>query len=327
MSWNRKFSLADHVIFSHHRSGWADAMRALEPLMRYDGKGTLLDATVEMTFVRELPRTRRQQLVPYRRPWVGFVHCPPRIPRWHLHRYSPSYYFRLKTWQDSMPYCQGLVTFSDSMASWLRKRVEVPVLSVKHPTNAESALRFDFGRYQVSSKRRVVQVGWWLRRLCSIELLPVRAIRKAILLPANDEFMRGVVYSQLERERQKVGVPPLEKWDAELLPYQPADAYDRLLASSIVLLDLYDSVANNALIECMVRHTPVLVNPLPSVLEYLGLDYPLYFETLAEAARKAEDLRLVGAAHRYLKKLPKHDLTGGSFLRGIADSKLYSGLQ
>jgi len=37
------------------------------------------------------------------------------------------------------------------------------------------------------------------------------------------------------------------------------------------------------------------------VVEYLGVDYPLYFLTLEEAARKALDMGLIRDAHQYLK--------------------------
>ena len=100
----------------------------------------------------------------------------------------------------------------------------------------------------------------------------------------------------------------------KLLPFLPNDQYDQLLSENIVFLDLYDSVANNTIIECIVRNTPVLVNPLPSVIEYLGIDYPLYFNTLEEAALKAENIDLIIEAHHFLvEHRVKRKLTGKYF--------------
>jgi len=97
-----------------------------------------------------------------------------------------------------------------------------------------------------------------------------------------------------------------------------------LLSQNIAFLHLYDSSANNALIECIARATPVLINPLPAVLEYLGPDYPFYFHTLAEAARKAEDTSLVLAAHEYLRQPAlRQKLTGEYFLRSLVHSEIY----
>ena len=43
--------------------------------------------------------------------------------------------------------------------------------------------------------------------------------------------------------------------------------YDILLSENIVFLDLYDSSANNAVIECIARATPLLVNNLVWVIK------------------------------------------------------------
>lgn len=55
--------------------------------------------------------------------------------------------------------------------------------------------------------------------------------------------------------------------------------YDVLLTSSVVLIDLYEASAVNTVIECIARNTPILVNRHPAIVEYLGSDYPLYFES------------------------------------------------
>ena len=56
------------------------------------------------------------------------------------------------------------------------------------------------------------------------------------------------------------------------------------LSSSVVLCLLYATAANNVVIECIARATPILVNPLAAVVEYLGPDYPLYACDEDEAA-------------------------------------------
>jgi hypothetical protein len=58
--------------------------------------------------------------------------------------------------------------------------------------------------------------------------------------------------------------------------------YDELLSQNIVFVDLFDASANNTVLECIVRRTPIIVNRLEGVVEYLGEDYPLYFSELSE---------------------------------------------
>ncbi len=105
------------------------------------------------------------------------------------------------------------------------------------------------------------------------------------------------------------------------------EEYDRLLSENIVLLWLYDANANNAVIECIARATPLLVNPLPAVVEYLGQEYPLYFTTLSEAAAKALDPGLILDAHNYLATCEtRAKLTPEFFLRSVRESDVYRGI-
>jgi hypothetical protein len=88
---------------------------------------------------------------------------------------------------------------------------------------------------------------------------------------------------------------------------------------------MYDSSANNAIIESIARATPVLTNPLPAITEYLGSDYPLYFESLEEAAKKASDLGLIKEAHQYLLECDtRKKLTPESFRKALRESEVYN---
>ena len=62
-----------------------------------------------------------------------------------------------------------------------------------------------------------------------------------------------------------------------------------LLCRNIAFVELHDAGANNTVVECIARATPLLVNKLPSVVEYLGAGYPFYYDSLEEAAEKAEE--------------------------------------
>ena len=61
------------------------------------------------------------------------------------------------------------------------------------------------------------------------------------------------------------------------------EEYDDLLTNNIVFVDLFDASANNTVLECIVRRTPIIINNIGAVSEYLGKDYPLYFENLEES--------------------------------------------
>jgi hypothetical protein len=91
-----------------------------------------------------------------------------------------------------------------------------------------------------------------------------------------------------------------------------------------MFIDLYDSRANNAVVECIARATPLLINPLPAVIEYLGKDYPMYFNTLSEAAQKAMNLNLIKATHQYLQGCEtRRKLSAEYFRHSFETSEVY----
>lgn len=298
-------------------------MAALEPLL--GGEQVLLDDFIESTFCWQVQELEAAGVLPYKRPWVGFVHNPPGIPAWHDSTSAPQHIFTLPSWRDSLAACRGLFTFSRNMANWLADRVPVPTVPLIHPTETPER-GFDLDQCLSRRKPRILQVGAWLRRLSSIALLPVQRLQKACLIPRPDgaDYLRSLV------EREQAHVPAARNADwttVEVLQYLPRAEFDHLLATSIVFLDLYDTVVNNTVIECIVRNTPLLCNRLPGMVELLGEDYPLFYSSLDEAASKAENAQLVEAATRHLSLLPKHVFTAEHFLGSVAASGIYRNIE
>ncbi|WP_321476151.1 hypothetical protein [uncultured Paludibaculum sp.] len=317
-----KFALTGPIDFPHHRSGWGYAMKALEPLLTTDG--VLLDSFVEDTFCWNLARGEHSGILPYRRPWTGFVHNPPGIPEWHETSSAPQHILSLPAWRASLPHCRGLFTFSAAMRDWLMERLTVPVAALIHPTECPARV-FDLERFLSLDRPRIVQVGAWLRRIHSIALLNATRLRKSCLIPRRE----GAAHLESLVRKEQAHEPSVGRADwasVDVLPYLDAEAFDDLLSHSVVFLDLYDTVVNNTVVECIVRGTPLLCNRLPALIELLGEEYPLFFSTLEEASSKADDFNLIRAAAEHLRAIPKAPFTGEYFARSLADSAIYRGL-
>ena len=300
----------------HHRSGWPYAISSLRGL-HSDG-GAVLDGFIEKKFSwGKDPGDRYNGFEPYREPWVGFLHNPPNVPAWfNLNRQAPEDIFATAGWKESLPWCRGIFTLSAALRRWLEQRVPVPVHDLLHPTQTPQ-LRFSMDAYLDNPQKQIIQVGWWLRKFHSFFQLRTRLEKS--MLDIGYPWLRPIVKRELELVDD-----PGDRKSVKIQPYLPHNAYDALLSRNLVFLDLYDSSANNALVECIVRDTPILVNPLDAVVEYLGSGYPLYFESLDEAAAKAEDLRAIRAANEYLQTLPiKAHLTAKSFREAFAASPIY----
>ncbi len=320
-AYPRRIDLGDQLqgFYGQHRSGWPYVLRLLQQLQSEGG--IWLDSFIERTFCwhPEGPR-------PILRPWIGFIHVPPRVPEWFQSEQSNDFIFRTRPWRQSLPYCRGLFTLSRYHRRALEAKLQVPIQDLLFPTE-EPELKWSAERFAANREKKIVQVGWWLRRLHAIYMLPTRSYRKIFL-----RITHADLDSLLKKERAlllRQGIFHDGMYDtAQEVSFLPDRDYDLLLAENLVFVDLYDSSANNTIIECIVRATPILVNPLEPVREYLGDGYPFYFSSLAEAAAKAESLDAVLEAHRYLRDHPlRRRLAGEHFLRSLVDSPIYRGLE
>lgn len=283
------------VTFPEHRSGWGFALQALKPL--HKRSGVVFDGFVERTHSWHAPEFKKAGIIPYTNPWVGFLHNPPNVPYWCDLCHAPKTILRRKETKESLKSCLGLFTLSEYMRDWLQPRVNCPVSALIHPTEIPD-LKWSYRRWSLNQHKAVIALGYWLRKLHSIQALPT-SLPKLWLVPSeNAKFMQIRENRSFDSLYVKVGDYDEKEWVA-------GSEYDQILASNIGFVHLYDASACNSIIECIVRNTPILVNPIPAVVEYLGPDYPYYFTTLEEAAKKAEDEQLMIAAHLYLSKLDK----------------------
>lgn len=320
-TWPRRIDLGlqPQLFYGKHRCGWTFAVRQLQVLHRPGG--VTLDSFIERSFAWN------RAPAPYHRPWVGIIHVPPNVPEWFQSYQSNEAIFATEAWQRSFPHCRGLFTLSRYHRRHLEQRLDIPVNHLYFPTEIPS-LRWSWERFRSNHAPKVVQVGWWLRRIHAIFQLSVEGtIFRKLFLKVNH-----FDWDQLIRRERDILVQRGEFEDgmyasAEQRVFLPDSEYDRLLAENVVFLNLYDSSANNTIIECMARGTPVLVNPLEAVREYLGHDYPLYYRSMAEATAILRDPDRIHAAHLYLLRPDvRESLKPERFVRDFAESQIYRSL-
>ena len=321
--------IGDQQVFGHHRSGWATAIDALRP--EHSDGGVLFDGFLDRTFSREM-NPRYQQDLPIARAWTGFFHNPYSLPEWFPDGPRIERVLASEQFQQSLPHCLGLFTLSNDLAEFLRARVGVAVSALVHPTEIPPA-QFDFESFLANADKKIISIGWWLRRTLSIRYLPLdttspyRKVRLKLGDALLDNTQKGLSRLEFVHEWRNRKLDSRYRDNTTENSYLPPSEYDDWLTCNIVFLDLLSAGANNAVIECIARGTPLLVNPLPSVVEYLGADYPLYFRSLEEAADKACQFDLVLKAHRHLMVNPiRPQLAPDAFLRGFRQSTVYQRL-
>ena len=91
--------------------------------------------------------------------WFQFEHCTQTI-------------FAKEIWKRSAEHCKGLFALSEHVARSVRHETGLPVSTLLHPSEIPST-QFDFGSFEANPRKKVVQVGWWLRNLNAIVRLPI----------------------------------------------------------------------------------------------------------------------------------------------------------
>ena len=279
--------------YGNHRAGWAYALDCMREL--HSDRGTKVISFVEKKFVfgSEVGEARNN-FQNVEEPWVGFVHCPVVIPSWFNYDYSPAQFFQQANFQRALQHCVGLYSLSTPLAEWLRRHYAGPVDVVWHPTELVDRT-FDPLVWSRRATRKVVQLGFWLRRLNAIWNLALPSNYAKCVVGINQPWQRDMLYL----ERAVLGET---HDDNDVMWYNLLGnaAYDELLSSAIVFVDFYDTSANNAVVECIARGVPVVCPSNRAIVDYLGADYPLYFRSPLHAAELCQDDLQVRRAHEYM---------------------------
>lgn len=137
----------------------------------------LLDGYVDRTFNAAPEVLAAVGVLPYVRPWIGFVH----------HTFSPANggssvacLLKQPLFAASLPACRCLVVFSRNLATQLEAGLALltpsppPVRVLTHPTETPPPeRRFGIVSFMRNAERKVVQIGAWLRQAYAIYDLPL----------------------------------------------------------------------------------------------------------------------------------------------------------
>ncbi|MDO6567913.1 hypothetical protein Q4561_12650 [Alteromonas sp. 1_MG-2023] len=282
--------------YGTHRAGWAYAVSCLGDYHDEHGPDFISFLEKKFVFGSDVGDFSNQFSQPDR-PWVGVVHCPVQVPIWFNRHYSPEVYFKTEAFVKAQELCAGLISLSTPLTAWLHENVDVPITTLLHPTEA-CEKQFDEAMLLEDKPLKVVQLGFWLRKLHAIHQLKL----------SSTDFKKFTVGSSrphqsrvINIEKNIFNVKPETVRDVKQVGFLDNTEYDNLLAESVVFVDFYDTSANNAIIECVVRGTPVICPPLKAIVDYLGPQYPLYFRDKDEAEEILKDRDRLIKGSRYLK--------------------------
>lgn len=248
-----------------------------------------------------------------REPWVGMIHSTPNLPPSYPKKETLQGLLATPSFVASVPWCRLIIVFSDTLAQDLRLLLpSVRVAVLRHPIGMEASdagRLFSAARFQERRGQwEVVFLGQQYRRLSTLTRLQV-PYRK-VWLPGsvkenNESFL--VKHSRDEEAAR----PDLSSFRIAYM--RSHEEYDWMLLHNIVVIDVWDASANNAVLEAIGMNNPIHVNKHPAIVEYLGSDYPLYFSDVNSLQALLRDesalLHWTRLAHQHLVALPKNHLS------------------
>lgn len=231
-----------------------------------------------------------------------------------------------------------LITLTESHKLHLQNNNNISnntiIENILHPLEITETKLFNPEEYINNNDKKIYLIGWWLRKFDTFINIKNNEHKKIILIKnvegqwvinyVNYEI-RKTLYTKLydnlnsKNELDENEISNLNKTNTFISNYISNEEYDNIFKNNLVFLDFYSTSANNALLECILTNTPVLIKNNPSTVEYLGKDYPLFFDTLEEADKKLNNTGLIISAHYYLKNISKNKFTYNLFNKKLSN--------
>jgi len=173
------------------------------------------------------------------------------------------------------------------------------VVSICHPINIDNDVTNEFDFDNFIENRNIYHVGWWLRNYKTfIDVKLPKKYNKLILLK------QDIKKNFLTKFKDMIT-------DIEIVDEVDDEEYTKIFSNSCIFSDIIDGVSNNVVLECIKFNTPIFLRRLPSTEEYIGIDYPLFFDNINHLNIIMDDVNLdnlIKETHLYLKNMNKKHL-------------------
>jgi hypothetical protein len=294
----KKIQVNNQHTWSQHFMGWQPAIDEIKKLHHNQG----------VLFIGYLDKIAAFEKI--KEPFIGFFHHTPENP--DIYYKKPlvgkfkglEYYFQTNIWNENKRFCKGIFTLSSHLAEFIKKKTGIKSQSLLHPFPQPETF-FDFDDFLENPNKMLFHPGNWLRNF---------DIFNKIKSPFKKYITNKIFFKNPNRTVHSLGFIDKEK-------------YNSILDQNIVFQCYYDMGASNTLGECIVKNTPIIINRLPATEEYLGKDYPLFFDTIDEAETILHNTEKIEEGYIYLKTLDKNKFLPQTFLENFYNSQIYQELK
>ena len=354
--------MVQHGLKGYHRSGWSYVLKNFQRLHSNNEQAPIFDAYLDKTFGWDYDFLTRIGFLPYMRNWVGVLHHTPN-EEYSEHNLvevfqKPLFQESLKYCKMLIVFSDYLKEWVVRQLKDNEHVTKIPnIVMLYHPTQLiDGCLHFSKHKYLHNRDKKVIHIGAWLRNTYKIyELNVPKRYRKCALKgkamdnyfikdelidcicdnivncvnqeKTCEEYCVGIISRDTKKvNKYVVGLIDMIRRNhesVEIIERVTNETYDKLLSQNVVFINLMDASAVNTVLECIVRSTPILINRVPAVEEYLGKDYPLYYESLEEATKLLQNDIGILSAHNYLKSMDKTKFSIIECVKMLISSEAY----
>ena len=313
-----------------HRAGWNWVTKSLINKFHDPKADIIMDEFVERTFDWDYTFNNNKALVlpHHKRDWIGVIHNPMIIPKPFVIKQSPVIMCARLPFLLALNNCRGMYTLSSDLEESMRHLFmqygfdHIPIETLIHPTPLDVE---EFKLDEYLKDPQITCIGYWLRNFEPFWLLDTDMTKNVLLgrLP----YAHQTYEKQLETFNLKTTFTG-EKVKGNIIVHKHLEnkEFDKYMTATVGFLNLIDTSANNGVTDCLSRNIPLLVNCHPAVVEYLGDDYPFYYNTLESANKKINDTQLIKDTYEYLKNLNKSRFSIRTFIKDFEASSIYKSL-
>ncbi len=295
-----KFKNFNNFSILEHRGGWKSIVCSFfnSDLYNYNSKYEFYDM-IENYFLWNLKYQTNKN-------WFGIIHCTQKAPE-YLSCVNIEKLFDNANFIKSLDTCKFIIVLSNYVKEYLDDQFlkinkNVQVFTLKHPVDQTNIIYFNFNKFLNNPNKKIIQIGQQLRKMSSIYL--IKSDFEKIWLTGTKKLnnVKNCLNKELETYNLSIDLSKVKMFYTDTI-----EEFDILLSENIVFIDLFDASANNTVLECIIRNTPIIVNKLPAIIEYLGENYPLFYNNLDEVENLITEENIL-LAHKYLLELQKNEL-------------------
>jgi hypothetical protein len=179
-----------------HRSGWRYVYDNITPFNNKENP-LYLDLYVDRTFHWNKEINKIINIIPYKKPWVGFIHHTFDTT---FSDYNCNTLLNCSEFIDSLSCCKGIFVLSKTLKEQFIERfkkdnINVPVYSFVHPTECNVS-KFSCKSFVNNKDKKVIHIGGWLRNIYlfySLQLPKTIRVRSGFFKWRNDSISKVVL--------------------------------------------------------------------------------------------------------------------------------------